>query len=847
MASRYLKAAIPQAQSVYTPMPLEFISQTIAGDQLKYNQADASMAEASKINQLLSPWAEEQGYREKLMQQYLPRVEELTKQLHTTGEVGQVVPQLAKLNQQWTNDPLRNTLAKDYEFYEKTYLPFTKEEGYSTAYDEYKTPEGSWNPNIDINKSSSYKRVLWDKDADIHKNIDNWMASSYAQLTGADGAQIEYVGGVPMLVESRNGKIEKKGIDLQDPFWKDLYANSIEGLANQYSTQPTDVGIWMQNKVGDKEAIKDYITNIARFKFFKQQDLTPGNQNYSALPNSGSGSGGVGVTTEDYNLITTPFKGVDASTDIAALYTNNKNLKTQVATDKKILLQETYNDLYNNKSNEGVGKIVSSVDQTLNNMLTQMSNDGEFKGNIFKEEKVRNILSNPEIGFNSLIGDKSGRQAQELIDLIGNEGYESLKNNLFSNMIDLAKSPDQENATMAQNFFNAYNNIETKETLAKNQDKVYDVLTESVIEQALSDRKINTPQQGQLSVELTPKIRARLQDKEDPLRHLVSAFIKDPEAYKDLYHGGGEVPDVELDLAKELAGYIKGANITPELTKVQQQELVYEITSGNTTGGEKKGELANFTQGMLKIFQENPNALLDYLQDYGIDKNSTNKNKFAPIFNNSVLKTKGFDWASDAKITDVALARLSEGSMPALYITAKDKNGNASTIPVQFNDSNISNLGKIVTQMITDDNTHVRNIGAELYSRAAINDADLGMLSALFNMKNSSENSEGQFVNFKTKNGEEFAAFIGKNNKISLGSVQGYDENGNPLIKPIDTQKTEKGDLISGDDLNSFNEALQLLGYYNLGKIQSKSQFNYSGNSGGSSEGKSPQGVTILQ
>lgn len=835
MATRFIQAAIPTYKESYVDLPLEFINKQITQDQAGFDKGAAELAALSSLNQKMSAWAESQGYRDKLMNPYLTKLNDLSNQLYTTGQVGQVVPQIAKLNQQWTNDEQRLALEKDYQFYNDVYLPWTKQEGYSTAVDDYKKPDGSWNPGIDIHKSSSYARLLSDNEAAINKEVMKVMPSSYTWVTN-QGFKTEFDPATGQAYYIDPTTNTKKVLDYT--------VKDIENAANRISQtvleQQGDSWEYYRRKhnLKDFNSARHFVDRFLEPRFFSDNDITPGNRHQIA---DGSGSGGgAGANVSNTDLVVMPFKGMDASTDIKSLYTNNKNLKTSVKSQKEELLVNTYEALNTNQKEKGIKNVIDETDNYLNTILRTKLDAGEFRGKVSDLEKIDKILNNPDIGFNSLIADKSNSQAKELISLIGEKGYDELKTNLFSNMLALAKDPNQANSTIAENFFASYSDIQSKEALATNQDKVYDVLTESILEKASSDREMVTVQDYDLSRVLTTKVKDRLKDKDDPLRKIVSNLIKDPEYYKDLYHGGGEIPDVELDLAKQIASAIDNSKIAPELTKVQQQQLVYEITKSE----KDEGELKTFTDGLVKIFQEkNSGVLLDYLQDYGVDKNLTNENNFAKIFNNSVLKVKGFKWEDGTKITDVALARLSEGSMPSLYITATDKKGRASTIPVEFGDTNKDNLSKIVTQLLTDDNDDARNIGAELYARASMEDSNLGMLETLFNMKKSSANSEGEFVEFDTKNGSKYAAFIGPNNKISLGEVTGYDDNENPIIKPLDKQKTASGNIITGDDINSFTEALQLIGYYNLGKIKSNSQFNYQ-NPGGGSEGK---GLEVLQ
>lgn len=288
MASRYLKAAIPTLEPGYVPLPLEFINQKITGDQTKFDTAASQVAALNALKQEVAPW--DVGKEKDLLGKYTPQIDILAEQLYKTGQVGQVVPQISKLQQQWLNDPTRKYLQAGFDWYTQTELPRQKEKGYAEAFNELRTPEGDWRGDINNYQLQSYKYVPWDQDKWIQDNLNNWVANSYAKATGADSAEIVMVGGVPQIKETRQGKTETKGIG---PEFGSYYNDAVNALTDQVMSGDFDAATWLKGKKGkDREAILDYISNLATQKKFMQTDITPGTSSYGNVPEGfGYGAG----------------------------------------------------------------------------------------------------------------------------------------------------------------------------------------------------------------------------------------------------------------------------------------------------------------------------------------------------------------------------------------------------------------------------------------------------------------------------------------------------------------------------------------------------------------------------
>jgi RNA polymerase-interacting CarD/CdnL/TRCF family regulator len=111
MASRFLKAAIPQNQSVYTPLPLDFINQKLEMDQLKLDQTGATLAEKNaqpfglqNINDENQESIALNDYNNAASwsSQFNQKVSQAVDDLYKTGDVSQAAQLIGKLNREYT-------------------------------------------------------------------------------------------------------------------------------------------------------------------------------------------------------------------------------------------------------------------------------------------------------------------------------------------------------------------------------------------------------------------------------------------------------------------------------------------------------------------------------------------------------------------------------------------------------------------------------------------------------------------------------------------------------------------------------------------------------------------------
>ena len=110
MPARFLKAAVPQAQSVYTQAPLEFINQKLSSDQQKLDLTGAALAEKNAqpfgletVQDELGKTYEVPDYQKatEWSSQFNQKVSQAVDELYKNGDVGQATQLISRLNKEY--------------------------------------------------------------------------------------------------------------------------------------------------------------------------------------------------------------------------------------------------------------------------------------------------------------------------------------------------------------------------------------------------------------------------------------------------------------------------------------------------------------------------------------------------------------------------------------------------------------------------------------------------------------------------------------------------------------------------------------------------------------------------
>lgn len=864
MATRFIQAAIPTYKESYVDLPLEFINKQITQDQAGFDKGAAELAALSSLNQKMSAWAESQGYRDKLMNPYLTKLNDLSNQLYTTGQVGQVVPQIAKLNQQWTNDEQRLALEKDYQFYNDVYLPWTKQEGYSTAVDDYKRPDGSWNPEIDIKKSSSYARLLSDNEAAINKEVMKVMPSSYTWVTNQGFTpQYDATGQAYYIDPTTN---TKKVLDYT--------VKDIENAANRISQtvleQQGDSWEYYRRKhnLKDFSSARHFVDRFLEPRFFSDYDITPGNRHQISDGSGGSGGGGLGVEKTDDRFSITPFGYNETQYDYEGNNTQIYSIEKQQEELELQALSTFGTAVTQGKDTPKFKSTLNDLEIYTDQLLTQAAKDNpamkkEYEllassSSTFKEY----ILSNPVNAFK-----KGGIIEKNL----GGEKKNQLKSMIYGKMLDIWKDPSStEEAGYIEDYMVNYNQSKEldfqKDRLKSINNAIADEASKSYNFKGVGKEKgletVNNyneyadfyssqgtrksgnntlgnlifPASKEKELRNNPFYSGKLDNAvfiEDKkfnswldsgyLIKSVGGTPGDPTDHKNNPYYYGMLPQNTkgFTLVNDFNAHIKD-KISKGKISINQNKIISE-----TTDEEKnKGVMVHFQEDRVEEWKREPGKLKAIIMasDQG-NSDAFNGKELYQIFQESTIKSKNFKPGADGdiEVTGVSFETDPRSSMPLMYITAKTKKKGEEGLTDEYSTISI-NLGKydknaakdMMLQMITDNDDEVAAVGAQWFASLSADNSTLGAIGMFFDAGNDDIKEDNE-ITFSMGQGRLATNYVLRNVGNGKTQIGVYDENHN--FKSFTGGTNSEGEFIDGNDIENYTDALQLIGFYQIGKV----------------------------
>jgi hypothetical protein len=285
--------------------------------------------------------------------------------------------------------------------------------------------------------------------------------------------------------------------------------------------------------------------------------------------------------------------------------------------------------------------------------------------------------------------------------------------------------------------------------------------------------------------------------------------------------------DVKTEFAKE--------------AKVEERKIIRE-----TTQGDKKGAMATFSKTTLENFKNSPTELTALLQETAAEfgkagKDYRNKGTLGDIFgsDDNPFKMDGFD-ESNFELSEV-IFKITNTGVPMLIVSARNKEDNniTSGAEIMFDMQNKSGqFSEIVTQMATDDDPKVRSIAASWMGAATINKADLGVAKMFFDSgipdKAKETKKDSQLVYFEDNKKQKYGLQTTAAGGTKFGKIK---EDG--TLETFIAYKNDLGQEVDPNNVTSFNEMLEIFGYYKLS--------NLGGQGGTSTGGKSNNNLGILQ
>lgn len=870
MATRFIQAAIPTYKESYVDLPLEFINKQITQDQAGFDKGAAELAALSSLNQKMSAWAESQGYRDKLMNPYLTKLNELSNQLYSTGQVGQVVPQIAKLNQQWTNDEQRLALEKDYQFYNDVYLPWTKQEGYSTAVDDYKRPDGSWNPEIDIKKSSSYARLLSDNEAAINKEVMKVMPSSYTWVTN-QGFKTDFDPATGQAYYIDPTTNTKKVLDYT--------VKDIENAANRISQtvleQQGDSWEYYRRKhnLKDFSSARHFVDRFLEPRFFSDYDITPGNR-HQISDGSNTGNGNLGIEKTDDRFSITPFGYNETQYDYEGNNTQIYSIEKQQEELELQALSTFGTAVTQGKDTPKFKSTLNDLEIYTDQLLTQAAKDNpamkkEYEllassSSTFKEY----ILANPVDAFK-----KGGLIEKNL----GGEKKNQLKSMIYGKMLDIWKDPSStEEAGYIEDYMVNYNQSKELDfqkdrlksinnALADEASKNFDfgrIGKEKGIEIVKSASEftdwyannMDNPRDffgvtfaNTTMKNILPESRRKEMGNDANVLYVDDIKLKEWEnkgflkkntdTNQAIMKGGGSSGMI-VDYYKAPNGNNWNENSSIALSNKFNKHIKDEISKGSininqnkiiseTTSSEKdKGAMVHFQEDKVKEWNSSPGKLKAIIMasDQGTSNEFNGKELFQ-IFQQSTIKSKNFKPGADGDIaiSDVSFETDPRSSMPLMYITAKTKKKGEDGLTDEYSTISI-NLGKydknaakdMMLQMITDNDDQVAAVGAQWFASLSADNSTLGAIGMFFDAGND-DIKEANEITFSMGQGRLATNYVLRNVGNGKTQIGVYDENHN--FKSFTGGTNSEGEFIDGTDIENYTDALQLIGFYQIGKV----------------------------
>lgn len=514
----------------------------------------------------------------------------------------------------------------------------------------------------------------------------------------------------------------------------------------------------------------------------------------------------------------------------------------------------------------------------LDEMLTEAANGVKDPT---QKQKLVELVTNPYTA-NMIITSPDyylGENGYFAKNGMNKDQIDAIKNNLYQQLIGISQDPgDQVALDVTKGVLKNYNESKSLQALAAEKQKVFDKLAEVVMpgadtkktaELLIVGNTIKTigNEYGGNALSGEPAFYNEFtQDQLDSDLRL--QFLLDKGALKKLQNGkyafyessSGTVTSEKSGPSANTTRYpgrregSDGLKATPiyseALRHLDYQEkaikddkfsFVKELkTIKETTEGEKAGTLKAVSKEYLELLQ-NPVELADLLQKTAAlvgkgGKDYRNKGTAKEVFEESLYKGEDFN-GNNFKITDVAF-EVNNFGIPMIVLTAMTDESNPNSFSqvslIYNNEDNPTKYSQIVSELLNDDASEYRDVGAAWYASAAIDKDQLGLLNLFFDAKEANKEKsvkENEVIIFKDKQGNEFGVQTTNTGRVALGKYE------NGQIIPFTTITTPSGKVLDPNDVQDYQEALVLLGY---GKLeQGRAQKNFGGQ-GGASMGKSP-------
>jgi hypothetical protein len=890
MAVRFITPVETPYESQFVPMPLDFMYKALQEKQkgLDTTRGDIGSADL-KIES--APWdtSKAQKYREKFSGDVSSLSSRLEKDKSGYGAIAQ---QLKSLNREYNTDPEFQRIIQHQAAYKKNVEPLLGKGNSNSAYFrgmmelDPQTNTYKWKDGSQIALEDIKAPILDDTEKYITENVLNALKPSLKESYGE--GQFATAPDGSTVWQSPDGRTLEH-IDLTNPFTANAIKQFAERMyqgtneqdfyAKEFKLRRNEKGETIGRGYSTLEDLEELVGNVVSKGFYRKDTTQPGTTRPAG---DGSGGGG-GLTPKELVYEVSSFGGEEQPIldfeSLASADSEIKRKKTEadgllygaiIAANKDRAYAPMFADVFGTSDAGNKGAVESAFDGILSLKVDNLNQKGDTR----TAQVLQGVLQDSSTFVKAISADPvrafapGGRLETDYY--FNKNEVEVIKELMYSEVLGIKNSgsANSEDLTAANTFLNAYNDATEYERITNEQNKIANSAIQTtatatnkpnaeVLQLAKIDALVN---KYGVDAEFTideinknPELKFLLDQKAligvqaeglapgiRPAASTTEFRFRNPQG--DVYAYSPKVLS-----ASQTAKQVKD-NFAKE-AKVEERKIIRE-----TTQGDKKGAMASFSKTSLENYKNSPTELVSLLQQTATQfgkagKDYRNKGTLGEIFGSdeNPFKMGGFD-ENNFELSEV-IFKITNTGVPMLIVSARNKENTniTSGAEIMFDMENKGQqFSEIVTQMATDDDPKVRDIAASWMGAATIKKADLGVAKMYFDSgiadKAKETKKDSQLVYFEDNKNQKYGLQTTAAGQTKFGKVK---EDG--TLEPFLSYRNNDGIEVDPNNVESFNEMLEIFGQYKISNIGVQRTSSTSGQGGTTGAGKSNNNLGILQ
>jgi hypothetical protein len=871
-------------------MPLDFMYKALQEKQkgLDTTRGDIGSADL-KIES--APWDTDpaQQYREKFSGDISSLSSRLEKDKSGYGAIAQ---QLKSLNREYNTDPEFQRIIQHHAAYKKNVEPWLGKGNSNSAYFrgmmelDPQTNTYKWKDGSQIALEDIKAPILDDTEKYITENVLNALKPSLKETYGE--GQFATAPDGSTVWQSPDGRT-LENIDMTNPFTANAIKQFAERMyqgtneqdfyAKEFKLRRNEKGETIGRGYSTLEDLEELVGNVVSKGFYRKETIQPG----TTRPAGDGGGGSGGLTPKELVYEVSSFGGEEQPIldfeSLASADSEIKRKKTEadgllygaiIAANKDRAYAPMFADVFGTSDGGSKGAVESAFDGILSLKVDNLIKKGDTK----TAQVLQGVLQDSSTFVKAISADPvrafapGGRLETDYY--FNKNEVEVIKELMYSEVLGIKNSgsANSEDLTAANTFLTAYNDAKEYERITNEQNKIANSAIQTtatatkkpnaeVLQLAKIDALVN---KYGVDAEFTideirknPELKFLLDQKAligaqaeglagaRPAASTTEFRFRNPQG--DVYAYSPKVLSASQTSKQVKDNFAKEA-------KVEERKIIRE-----TTQGDKKGAMASFSKTSLENYKNNPNELVSLLQKTAstigaAGKDYRNKGALKEIFgsDDNPFKMNEFN-EENFELSDVVF-KITNTGMPVMIVTAKNKEGDTnitSGAEIMFDMENKGQqFSEIVTQMATDDDPKVRDIAASWMGAATIKKADLGVAKMYFDSgiadKAKETRKDSQLVYFEDNKNQKYGLQTTAAGQTKFGKVK---EDG--TLEPFLSYKNNNGIEVDPNNVESFNEMLEIFGQYKISNIGVQGTSSTSGQGGTTGAGKSNNNLGILQ